>query len=125
VSLLRYTTIAACAAVATGAAVLAVTPPAARLAVGLGLVIATLNTIAAFALATRAEGRPVKAFLRAILGGTAARMTLMLGAVAAAVVWLKVPSVPLALSLLGYFVAFLVFELAILHRRASARTVAS
>ena len=38
---------------------------------------------------------------------------------------LGLPKVPLALSLLAYFVVFLVFELAVLHRRTSRRAEAS
>jgi hypothetical protein len=44
------------------------------------------------------------------------RMALMLAAVVGAVVLLGLPKVPLAVSLLGYFVLFLVFELGVLHR---------
>jgi len=40
------------------------------------------------------------------------------------VVALELPSLPLAVSLLSYFVAFLGFELAVLHRVTSQRAVA-
>ena len=46
-------------------------------------------------------------------------MVLMLAAVVAAVLVLGLPAVPLAVSLLAYFVVFLVFELTVLHRRTS------
>jgi hypothetical protein len=48
------------------------------------------------------------------------RMAVMLAAVVLAVLRLGLPSVPLAVSLLSYFVAFLVMEIAILHRQAGA-----
>jgi hypothetical protein len=46
-------------------------------------------------------------------------MAFMLAAVVAAVLWLGLPKVPLAVSLLSYFVLFLGIELTILHRRTS------
>ena len=58
-------------------------------------------------------------FLRAVLGGMLARMAALLAAVVAAVLFLGVPKLPLAVSLLSYFVLFLVFELAVLHRRTT------
>ena len=40
----------------------------------------------------------------------------MLGAVVAAVLYLGLPKEPLAISLLSYFVLFLIFELRVLHK---------
>ncbi len=47
-------------------------------------------------------------------------MALMLAAVAVGVLVFDLPKVPLAISLLAFFVLFLVLELTILHRRTSA-----
>ncbi len=94
----------------------------ARRAVGLGVALATLNTIAAFGLATWARGRSTRAFMTAVLGGTLGRMTALLAAFLLAVLGLELPLVPLLLALLGYYVLFLVFELAVLHRQASPAT---
>ena len=46
-------------------------------------------------------------------------MAAMLATVAAGVLVLGLPRVPLAVALLSYFVLFLVMELTILHRRTS------
>jgi hypothetical protein len=46
----------------------------------------------------------------------AARLGVVLVAVVLALTWLGMPKGPLVLSLLAYFVPFLVFELAVLHR---------
>ena len=46
-------------------------------------------------------------------------MGIMLLAVVAAVLALDLPKAPLAISLLSYFVLFLVMELALLHKRTS------
>jgi hypothetical protein len=90
-----------------------------RAAVGAGAALAALNTLAAYALVLWAAGRSTNAFLGAVLGGMVGRMGVMLGAVVAGVLLLGLPKVPLAVSLLAYFVVFLVFELAVLQRRTS------
>ena len=95
---------------------------ASRQAALLGALLAGANTLAAYSLATWSEQRSNRAFFVAVLGGMAARMAFMLGAVVAAVVLAGLPSAPLAISLLSHFALFLVLELAFLHRRTSRRT---
>jgi hypothetical protein len=92
----------------------------ARAAVLFGLAIALANTIAAHALVRWSAGRSTTAFLRAVLGGMVGRMALMLGAVFAGLVALGLPRLPLAFSLLSYFVVFLTMEITILHRQTSS-----
>jgi branched-subunit amino acid ABC-type transport system permease component len=84
-----------------------------------GALLAAVNTLGAYALVLWASGRSTSAFMGAVLGGMVGRMGLMLAAVVAAVLFLGLPKVPLAVSLLGYFVVFLVFELTVLQRRTS------
>jgi hypothetical protein len=91
-----------------------------RLAVAAGAALAALNTTVAYFLVLWSAGRSTTVFLGAILGGMVGRMALVLGAVVALVLGLDLPKVPLSLSLLTFFVLFLVLELAILHRRTSA-----
>jgi hypothetical protein len=67
----------------------------------------------------------MNAFLGAVLGGMVGRMALMLAAVMAAVLWLGLPSLPLVVSLLAYFVLFLILEIAILHRQTGGAAVAA
>ena len=83
--------------------------------------LAAANTLLAYLTVVWSEGRSTNAFLRAVLGGMVARMALLLGAVLLAILALGLPKLPLAVSLLSYFVLFLVFELAILHKRTSVR----
>jgi hypothetical protein len=96
-----------------------------RVAVFLGGGLAALNTVAAHALALWSWRRSTNAFLGAVLGGMVGRMGLMLAAVVAGVLVLGLPKLPLALSLLSFFVVFLVMELTILHRRTSVRAGAA
>jgi hypothetical protein len=93
--------------------------PRARWAALLGGVLATVNTLTAYGLVSWSIGRSTNAFLGAVLGGMVGRMGLMLVAVVAAVLALGLPKVPLTISLLSYFVVFLVMELALLHKRTS------
>jgi hypothetical protein len=89
---------------------------AARVAALTGGVLAAANTLAAYFLVRWSERRSSNTFLRAVIGGMVARMALMLGAVLLAILYLGLPRLPLAFSLLSYFVLFLVFELRILHK---------
>ncbi|HVO11580.1 MAG TPA: hypothetical protein VMX54_12630 [Vicinamibacteria bacterium] len=97
----------------------------ARAAVLFGAAVALLNTIAAHGLVRWSTGRSTTAFFRAVLGGMVGRMALMLAAVLAGLLWLRLPQLPLAASLLGGFVAFLVLELTIAHRAAGRPAPAS
>jgi hypothetical protein len=85
-----------------------------------GGALAAANTLAAYGLVLWSARRSTQTFLGAVLGGMVGRMALMLGAVVAAVLGLGLPKVPLAISLLSYFVVFLVFEIAVLHKRVAA-----
>jgi hypothetical protein len=87
--------------------------------------IATINAILAYALVVLSSRRSAKALMICVLGGMLGRMTLMLAAVFLAATWLALAAVPLVLSLLGYFILFLAFELAVLHKRASERAIQS
>jgi len=83
----------------------------------MGGALAAANTLAAYGLVRWAQGRSTNTFMGAVLGGMVGRMGLMLAAVVGAVLVLGVPKVPLALSLLSYFVFFLAFEIAVLQRQ--------
>jgi hypothetical protein len=123
VSLGRYSILVVCVAVGTLALAwplaLRRLPFEAQLAVALGAAIALVNTLSAHALAVWSSGRSTTAFLRAVLGGMVGRMAAMLAAVVAGILWLGLPKLPLAFSLLSYFLVFLVMELSMLHRQTS------
>jgi hypothetical protein len=122
-SLVRYTIlVTAVAAVglslAWGVALRRTDAPV-RQAAAFGAALAVANTVAAHAIVLWSERRSTNAFLAAVLGGMVGRMALMLAAVAAGVLLLGLPKLPLAFSLLSCFVLFLIMELSILHRRTS------
>lgn len=96
---------------------------AGRQAVLAGGALAGANTLLAFFLVSWSEKRSTNVFLGAVLGGMVGRMAVMLAAVVAAVVGFGLPKVPLAVSLLSYFVLFLVLELAMIQKRTSRPAV--
>ncbi|HYN02503.1 MAG TPA: hypothetical protein VE359_08660 [Vicinamibacteria bacterium] len=122
-SLLRYSILVVGVAVATFALAWAVALRRAdaptRWAAAFGAALALANTMAAHAIVLWSSRRSTNAFLGAILGGMVGRMAAMLATVAAGVLVLGLPKLPLAVSLLFYFVFFLVMELTILHRRTT------
>ena len=122
-SLLRYTILILAIAAITFALAWALALRRAdgptRAAAALGGALAVANTLAAHALVLWSSRRSTNAFLGAVLGGMVGRMALVLAAVVAGVVLLGLPKLPLAFSLLSYFVLFLVMELTILHRRTT------
>jgi hypothetical protein len=93
-----------------------------RGAAAYGAALALANTLAAHGLVLWSSRRSTNAFLGAVLGGMVGRMGLMLAAVVAGILLLGLPSLPLAASLLSYFVVFLIMELTVLHRRTTTLT---
>ena len=66
------------------------------------------------------RSRSTNVFLGMVLGGMIGRMAVMLLAVIAGILWLDLPRLPLAVSLLSLFVLFLAMEISILHRQSPA-----
>ena len=91
-----------------------------RTAVVAGGALAAFNTLLAFFIVSWSEKRSSNVFLGAVLGGMVGRMGLMLLAVVGGVLVFGLPKVPLAISLLSYFVLFLVLELMVLQKKTTA-----
>ncbi len=123
-SLKRYAWIVLGVVAATLAVAWPAVPADARAAVLCGAALSAGNTVLAYFLTVWSITRSPNVFLGVVLGGMVARMVMMLLAVVAAVLGLGLPALPLAVSLLAYFVAFLVFELTVLHRLTSRPAVA-
>ena len=117
----RYALIVLGIVAATLAAAWPAVPVEARAAVLYGAALSAVNTVIAYFLTVWSIPRSPNVFLGVVLGGMGVRMAMMLLAVAAAVLGLGLPAVPLAVSVLAYFVPFLAFELTVLHRRTSQR----
>jgi len=117
VTLARYTAVVVGAVGASLCAAWPFLPAESRLAVLTGALLAAANTVCAYFLAVWSAGRSNNAFFTAVLGGMLGRMTVLLGAVLVGVLVVGLPKLPLTFSLLAYFVAFLVLELAVISRR--------
>jgi len=87
-------------------------------AVGAGL--AGFNAIVAYGLVLWSQSRSTRAFMAAVLGGMLGRMALLLAAVAAGIGIFELQRLPLVMTLLAYFILFLVVEMRILSRRPVA-----
>jgi hypothetical protein len=120
----KYALIILGAASLSQAVLLPLVSEAVRPAVALGAALAVANVLLAFALAAWGLRRSPRVFLGAVLGGMMVRLALVLLAVVLAVAVFETPKVPLAMTLLSYFVPLLVFELAVLHRRTPPRAPA-
>ena len=116
-TLARYTAVVLGAVGASLCASWPFLPAESRLGVLTGALLAAANTVCAYFLASWAAGRSNNAFFTAVLGGMLARMTVLLGAVLVGVLVVGLPKLPFTFSLLAYFVAFLVLELAVIARR--------
>ncbi len=119
-SLRRYSILVLSVATTTFATAWALVPSEApvRMAMAFGAALATLNTLAAHALVSWSERRSTTAFLGVVFGGMLGRLALMSAAVLMGVLVLGLPRLPLVVSLLGYFVIFLILELTVQHRHA-------
>ncbi len=82
--------------------------------------LAAANAVVAYGLVVWSGGRSSNTFMRAVLGGMVGRMAVVLAAVVALVLGVGLPKVPLAVSLLAYFVLFLGIELTVLNRHDAA-----
>lgn len=116
-TLARYTAVVLGAVGASLCAAWPMLAAEARPAVLTGALLAAVNTVCAYFLALWSAGRSNNAFFVAVLGGMLARMTVLLGAVLVGVLVAGLPKLPLTFSILAYFVAFLVLELAVVSRR--------
>jgi hypothetical protein len=90
--------------------------PRALLAVLFGALVAALNSLLAHAIMRWSDDRPTGEFVKLVLGGMAARMVLVLAAVAAGVTVLALSRLPLLLSLLIHFGVFLAVEMVVVSR---------
>jgi hypothetical protein len=90
-------------------------------AAGAGALLSTLNVLAGFLTIEIAFGKSYTAFLKAVLGGMGVRMVLMLGALMLCITVLALHTVALTVSLLGFYVVYLVLEVLYLQKKVLAR----
>jgi hypothetical protein len=91
-------------------------------AVIIGAVLSTANAIAGFSTIAYAFGRSSSTFLKVVLGGMGVRMLALLGAVLGCLFWLRMHTLALTLSLLGFYAIFLALELMFIQKFFEKRT---
>ncbi len=87
------------------------------LAFAAGCALSTLNALAGFVTIEIAFGKSYTAFLKAVLGGMGIRMLLMLGALTVLIAVCHLHTVALTISLLGFYVIYLVLEILYLQKK--------
>jgi hypothetical protein len=96
-------------------------PVAIRGAVALGVALAALNALSAYGLALWSLERSNTQFFGVVLGGMLVRMTVMLGAVLAAILLGGIPAIPLVSALVVGLFLFLSIEIWAIHTAQNAR----
>jgi len=86
-----------------------------------GCALSTLNALAGFLTIEIAFGKSYTAFLKAILGGMGARMLLLLVALTLLITVYRMHTVALTVSLLGFYVIYLVLEIVYLQKKVVAK----
>lgn len=115
------------ALVVLGAAALAVYPlmllgsREILLAAAAGCVLSTVNALAGFVTIEIAFGKSYTAFLKAVLGGMGVRMLLALGVLTILISVYHLHTVALTVSLLGFYVIYLVLEVLYLQKKVMVK----
>ncbi len=87
------------------------------IAAAVGAVLSTLNALAGFLAIEYAFDKSYTTFLKAVLGGMGVRMVVMLGALLALILLLRVHAVALTLSMLGFYLVYLILEILCIQRK--------
>ena len=90
-------------------------------AISAGAALSTANAVLGFLAIEYAFGKSSMTFLKIVLGGMGVRMVMMLGIMLALILVLGVPAVPLTVSVLVFYVVYLVFEILFLQKKVSVK----
>lgn len=82
-----------------------------------GLLMSTLNALAGSVCIGYAFDKPQNTFLKVVFGGMAVRMAVLLVAFFVLITMVHVETISLTLSLLGFYIIFLVMEILSIQRR--------
>jgi len=85
--------------------------PAVVIAVAAGTLMSTLNALLGYFSIEYAFGKSYTTFLKVVIGGMGVRMLGMLGIMLVLILVFHVPSLPLTLSMLAFYLVFLVMEI--------------
>jgi hypothetical protein len=91
------------------------------LAVCVGAALSTLNVLAGFLTIEYSFGKSYTTFLKAVLGGMGVRILVMLGLMLFLIKVVRLETVAFTLSLLGFYVVYLVLEILHLQAKMAAK----
>lgn len=86
-----------------------------------GLVMSTVNAIIGSLCIGYAFDKPQNTFLKIVFGGMVLRMGILLGGLFVLITVFRFHTLSLTLSLLGFYLIFLVMEILSIQRRVEAR----
>jgi hypothetical protein len=92
-----------------------------RTAVAAGAALSTLNVMFGYMAIRYSFDKSHTTFLKAVLGGMGLRLLFMLGAFTALIVGFRLHPVALTVSLLGFYVVFMILEIVFIQQRMTAR----
>jgi hypothetical protein len=87
------------------------------MAVATGALMAAVNALAGYWALTYAQGKSYTTFLKVVLGGMGIRMAVLLGVLAMLIKIAGMHPAALTVSLLGFYVVFLVLEILSIQSR--------
>jgi hypothetical protein len=91
------------------------------LAVVAGALLSTINVLLGFLAIEYSFEKSYTTFMKAVLGGMVARMTIMLGAMVALILLFHVDAVALTVSMLGFYLIYLVMEVQYVQKKVLVR----
>jgi hypothetical protein len=91
------------------------------LGVVLGAGLSTLNVFLGYLAIELSFGKSYTVFLRTVLGGMGIRLVFMLALLAALITVFQVQAAALTISLLGFYVVFLLLEVLFIQRKVTAK----
>lgn len=95
--------------------------PEVIVAVAAGALLSTVNVLLGFLAIERSFERSYTTFLKYVIGGMGLRMLVMLGGMLLFILLARVQALALVISMLVFYVVYLVMEIAYIHKRMSAR----
>ena len=87
-----------------------------------GAVVSVANVLAGYAAIEYSIDKSYTVFLKAVLGGMGIRMLAMLGAMLLLIEVFHVLAVPLVVSLMGFYVLFLILEVMFMQKKLGKKS---
>lgn len=95
--------------------------PEVLLAAGAGAALSTLNVLLGFFAIEYAYDKSYTVFLKTVLGGMGIRMVVLLGALAALIMFGRLHAVALTVSLFGFYLVYLILEILFIQKKVLVR----